>query len=148
MSRARSSHDQKTTSERERYQTAIKSVPTPTIEDPLFDEVDSTATASPRQETRPIPNDRGRIERSSRVLGFIKDNAIDLILAAVLAVVGIIAISLNREVGELKAQLNEMRSQEQQQQQLIQQQLERAESRLQAAIDRANDRIDREKPSR
>jgi hypothetical protein len=146
MTKVRSSHDPKTARERQRYySTAIKRTPTPTIEEPLFDEVDSTETLSPDIETTRTTPTYARVGRESRVLGFLKDNFVDLVLAAVLAVVGMIAISLNREVGELKAQLNEVKSQQAQQQQLLQQQLDKAESRLQAAIDRINDRVDREK---
>jgi hypothetical protein len=131
MSGPRTSHVQKTQSDRERYyRNTVKRTPSPTLEEPLID-ADSTIATAPADtalpnryvstRSRPSPLGQHLREKWPEIL-------IGLIGVPVVAFLLWQTFTLNREVGELRMQLTEIQNQG---------------KRLENQIEKLNDRIDR-----
>lgn len=135
MTRSRSSHQQKALKDRQRYfKTTLGRSPAPTIDDNLF-EVDATDVEAPETTTE---TDYQRVRytqsRPSSIGQILKDRWVEILLTAVIA--GLITVlgflynqlfTLNREVGEMKSQLDDAR---------------RREERLENQLDRLNEKLE------
>jgi len=129
MTRSRSSHQQKGLKDRQRYfKTTLGRSPAPTIDDHLFD-VDATDVEAPETttETEYKPT-RFSSPRPSALGQFLKENWLELVLFAVLGFLWTQVFTLNREVGELKSQLDDARHREER----LENQLDRLNEKLEA----------------
>ena len=144
MPDARKSHEQKSLADRQRYiNTTVKQrIPTPTIEEDPFGDVDSTEAIRRREQPLP-PTSRVRREPSALRV-YLSEKWPEILIGIIVIAMGIQTFSLNREVGELKAELTETRNQQQQ----LKQELEKTENRLQNEINRLRDQLDRNSDSK
>lgn len=146
MAPRRGSHEQKSPADRERY---IKSVlnpgPGPTLDD-LTDAIDATGTTIP-EETELPPSYKPTKPRSPRrkrsVLAKLRENWRIAVVVVVLPVAGwaLHAVyALNREVGELRVQLNDTKTDLQQFKDDSTQRMNRMDDRMNDSLDRASNR--------
>lgn len=137
MPRPRSSHEQKSRIDREKYfRDTIRRTPKPgpTV-DELFGENDVTGTAEPLDTPTINARYESTRQRPSSLLQHLREKwpeiMIGLIGVVMVPVLGFLlytVFTLNREVGELKIQLSEGHSQQE---------------RLETQIDKLNERLDR-----
>ena len=142
MTRERSSHEQKTLFERQAYfETTIRgpSPPSPTV-DERTEELDSTETtlAQKTEPTRPYR----RTKKRNRSLVWLREHwarwVVGIILVPLTGWILLELYSLNREVGELRTQLNgNSKTQEE-----YKTDFDRFREDMRQELDRINDRLD------
>jgi hypothetical protein len=145
----RSSHEQKSSADREKYwATTVRQKPTPTVDETTPD-FDSTETPLPPITEKTAPPQPTR--RPKRRFSWLRENWLKALgwgVGAVIVPVGGWALyqlySLNREVGEIRVQIDGGTKQEQQ----LREDLRRFEDQMRQEMDRMNDRFDRSLRSR
>lgn len=142
MSVARKSHVGRSPADRRRYlETDVgRQLDESTVEIEQADDIESTEY-SPQVEERSLP-----VGRPSRMPGFWEQHGRQVVVGLVIAVatgliawVGAMLVSLNREVGELRSTVEGADKEREH----MQQDIERVDTERRRDADRVNDRIDR-----
>ncbi len=142
MATPRRSREQKTPKDRETYYAntiAQKDEPSPTLERPL-----STGDPTNRMLDSPIEptyNTQPTIPNNWFAKFWREHGALTIVSSVVIGLLAYLALqvySLNREIGELKMQLNETRTL----QDRSEKELEKTEARLKSAIDKTDEKLE------
>jgi cell division protein FtsL len=144
LTRARSSHQQKTWDEKRCYlETTVQQKLSPTV-DERAQEIDSTETTAGGVEvTRSYQRTRSRKPRFAQLRENWLKAAVAIVVIPLASWILVQLYSLNREVGELRVHIDEMTKRQDE----LKGDMEKLSERVKQEMDRINDRLNGARPS-